>query len=116
MFERAVIRPTSTVRGQRARGVRADIGYAKTVTHDTFTCGHCSRVVPVPHAAAWLFRPRQVEDIGGYCEKCGRMCCLACSEKQTCAPLMKRLDVFLTTAGNEKSESFLGRLLKQLRL
>ena len=51
---------------------------------DTFTCGHCNKVVFV--------RPRErPEDIGGLCKQCMKLICPHCLIAGNCTPLEKRL-------------------------
>lgn len=47
---------------------------------DTFTCGHCNRIVHVPVKA----RP---EDIGGLCRQCMGLVCPRCHGRGRCVPL-----------------------------
>ena len=52
---------------------------------DTFTCGHCGKIVHVP--------PRtDPSSIGGGCRVCDSLICLHCVDKGTCRPLEKWLE------------------------
>lgn len=51
---------------------------------DTYTCGHCSRIVHV--------KPKQrPEDMGGLCKSCMTLICPACLE-HGCTPFMKKIE------------------------
>lgn len=52
---------------------------------DTFSCGHCARIIHVPARA----RP---EDIGGFCRQCMRAICPTCTDTGRCDPLEKKLE------------------------
>ena len=53
---------------------------------DTFTCEHCNRVVHVP--------PRQdAADIGGLCKQCMGLICPRCTDKRTCTPWEKQMEI-----------------------
>jgi hypothetical protein len=68
-------------------------GYA-TLTHpttgcvreaDTFTCGHCQRIVHV--------RPKEpLENLGGRCGVCDALICPACVKQMKCTPFEKKLE------------------------
>lgn len=55
---------------------------------DTYTCGHCNRVVFVPPRA-------DPATLGGWCGGCARLICTACEAKKaqslTCEPFEKWL-------------------------
>lgn len=53
--------------------------------NDTFTCGHCNRVVEV----APFQRPA---DTGGHCKICWALTCPACTAKGSCTPFESRLE------------------------
>lgn len=56
-----------------------------TVEQDSFTCGHCQKVV--------LVQPRQKgEDLGGMCKQCMGLICPACVDKMVCTPWEKQLE------------------------
>ena len=51
---------------------------------DTFTCGHCNRVVIVePFSSA--------SDCGGFCRMCSTLICGACAVKE-CSPFEEMLE------------------------
>jgi hypothetical protein len=52
---------------------------------DTFTCGHCNRVV----AIAPNTRP---EDLGGHCKVCYGLTCPACTRQGSCVPFERQLE------------------------
>ena len=52
---------------------------------DTFTCGHCNRIVRV--------RPRATpEQLGGVCRMCMKHTCPGCDARGVCTPFEKRLE------------------------
>lgn len=52
---------------------------------DTFTCGHCQKIVPVP--------PRcDPADLGGLCKVCMRLVCPVCHGQGSCTPFEKRIE------------------------
>jgi hypothetical protein len=53
--------------------------------HDTFTCGHCQRVVIVRHRAA-------AADCGGMCKRCMKLTCPRCTAAGACTPFEKKLE------------------------
>ncbi len=61
---------------------------APSVERDTFTCGHCSRIV--------LVHPKdRPEDIGGLCKVCfGLICppCVGLLIKYGCTPFIKKIE------------------------
>lgn len=61
---------------------------APSVERDTFTCGHCSRIVHV--------HPKdRPEDIGGLCKVCFSLICSPCVElliKEGCMPFIKKIE------------------------
>lgn len=52
---------------------------------DTFTCGHCSRVVFVQAKC-------DPADLGGFCRGCMRHICGPCTDQPGCTPIEKRLE------------------------
>ena len=52
---------------------------------DTFTCGHCQRVVHVMARS-------DPADSGGLCKCCMRLICPPCVEKGTCTPWEKAME------------------------
>lgn len=69
-----------------------------TQENDTFTCGHCQRIVHVKPLA-------DAADCGGLCKACMRLICGSCTDKRVCTPFeetFKRIearDRFLRSAG-----------------
>lgn len=62
--------------------------YGREIPHecDSYSCGHCNRVVFV--------RPKEKpEDIGGMCYQCWHLVCPHCVDKAICTPLEKRLEI-----------------------
>ncbi len=55
-----------------------------TVEVDTFTCGHCQRIVQVPPRA-------DAADLGGLCKICDTLVCPACNEKGVCDPYEEKM-------------------------
>lgn len=56
-----------------------------TVEMDTFTCGHCNRIVHV--------KPFQApEELGGGCRLCMSPICAACAGQGGCDPFEKKLE------------------------
>lgn len=52
---------------------------------DTFTCGHCNRIVHVP--------PRtDPANIGGLCKQCMSLVCSKCVATGRCDPLEKKIE------------------------
>lgn len=52
---------------------------------DTFSCGHCCRVV--------IVKPKcDPCDLGGMCRLCGKMICPTCVDLGKCDPLEKKLE------------------------
>lgn len=51
---------------------------------DTFTCGHCNKVVIVPVKAS-------VDELGGLCRCCDSLICPDCVKDGRCIPLEARL-------------------------
>lgn len=68
----------------RAKGFVQITGPEGTVEFETFTCGHCSTIVQVPHKAS-------PDALGGLCKQCMTMICPGCVEKMTCDPFEKKL-------------------------
>lgn len=55
-------------------------------THcDTFKCGHCQKIVPVPPKCA-------AEKLGGQCKVCMALVCPACYRLGRCDPFEKKLE------------------------
>lgn len=52
---------------------------------DTFTCGHCQRIVHVPVKA-------DPSNIGGHCKQCDTLICPHCVDKGTCDPWEKQME------------------------
>ena len=52
---------------------------------DTFTCGHCGRIVVVPPKA-------DAADLGGHCRLCDRLICPSCAREGRCDPFEKKLE------------------------
>ena len=57
---------------------------APEAEHDTFTCGHCQRIVIVPAKCA-------PEDLGGMCKRCMTLICPKCVDVGTCKPWDERM-------------------------
>lgn len=56
-----------------------------TVEQDSFTCGHCQKIITV--------QPRQKgEDIGGMCKVCMGLICPVCVDKMECVPWEKKME------------------------
>lgn len=51
---------------------------------DTFTCGHCCRVV--------MCGRHRGADIGGFCKCCTKLICGPCVDAGQCTPLEKKLE------------------------
>ena len=51
---------------------------------DSFTCGHCCRVV-------WVGARERAADIGGFCRCCTKLICGPCVDTGRCEPLETRL-------------------------
>lgn len=70
----------------------------KVIEHDTFSCGHCSRVVVVPPKA-------DPASLGGWCWSCTTLLCPTCAAQPACVPLERWLqrqesrDQFLRSVG-----------------
>ncbi len=77
----------ATIVGDLDRGAPTVVedGFRHTETEiDTFTCGHCCRIVHV--------MPRtDAADLGGLCKQCMSMICPKCVGKQTCTPWEKEM-------------------------
>lgn len=54
---------------------------------DTFTCGHCNRIIEVKP----MCRPEDLE-FGGQCKGCMRLICLVCYNKGGCDPIEKKIE------------------------
>ncbi len=52
---------------------------------DTFTCGHCCRIVHVPVRAS-------PSDIGGLCKQCMELICPQCVDKMVCTPWEQEME------------------------
>lgn len=55
------------------------------IEHDTFTCGHCNKIVIVPHKA-------KASDCGGFCLCCMTTICSNCEKQGSCTPFEKKLE------------------------
>lgn len=51
---------------------------------DTFTCGHCQRIVHVPARAS-------PESLGGLCKRCMQLICPKCTGTGICDPFEEKL-------------------------
>lgn len=72
------------MRGQRGYSIITDPSAKKLTTEeDTYTCGHCGKVV-------WV-QPLK-GPLGGRCTCCDHLICLACVGKG-CRPLQKQLEL-----------------------
>lgn len=71
--------------GTLTRPVAFD-GYGNTVAAetDTFSCGHCNKVVFVPART-------DPANLGGLCKQCMKLICPHCLAGGRCTPLEKRL-------------------------
>jgi len=58
---------------------------APTVEKDTFTCGHCNRVVVVEPAC-------DPSAMGGFCRLCMTHICETCAGEGGCEPFEKKLE------------------------
>jgi len=70
--------------------VRAPQGYAvwagdRVTECDTFTCGHCQRVVFVPPKA-------DPAELGGLCKQCMSLTCPRCTAAMRCLPFELALE------------------------
>ena len=63
---------------------------------DTFTCGHCCRIVHVPVRAS-------PSDIGGLCKQCMELICPQCVDKRTCTPWEREMEEQAAVAEFRKS-------------
>ena len=74
--------------GQEHKDLAFGDTIAPSVERDTFTCGHCSRIVHV--------HPKdRPEDIGGLCKVCfGLICppCVGLLIKHGCTPFIKKIE------------------------
>jgi len=57
----------------------------KTIEIDTFSCGHCNRVV---HVAVNM----KIEQVGDFCRQCFKMICAKCADARVCTPLLARIE------------------------
>lgn len=70
---------------QRATNYSEICGPEGVIAQDSFTCGHCQRVVFV--------KPRERgEDVGGLCKQCMRLICPQCTDKGICDVFEKKLE------------------------
>ncbi len=70
---------------ERAQGVATETSPEGVKECDTFTCGHCQRIVFV--------RPKQsASDMGGLCKVCMTLICPRCTGAGFCLPFMKKLE------------------------
>lgn len=82
----------------RARGAITVTGPLGTAENETFTCGHCSKIVMIPHRA-------DKDKIGALCKPCMHMVCTDCAAKGACEPFEKKIkavedrDRFLRSVG-----------------
>jgi hypothetical protein len=68
------------------------------VEHDTFTCGHCNRIVHV--------LPKQdPASLGGFCRTCWKLTCARCADG-LCTPFEKKLEAM------EQRDRFLRAVLE----
>lgn len=68
----------------RPGGYLVGRGDGPAIEHDTFTCGHCCKVVFV--------KPKcDPADLGGLCKQCMKLVCPDCVGKG-CDPLEKKLE------------------------
>jgi hypothetical protein len=51
---------------------------------DTFTCGHCQKVVHVTYK-------KPIDELGGRCTVCDTLICPECVNTGTCEPFEKKL-------------------------
>jgi len=69
----------------RQRGFVQITGPEGVQEFETFTCGHCNKVVRVPHRA-------KPEELGGMCKLCMSMTCGPCTATGKCEPFEKKLE------------------------
>ena len=55
------------------------------VESDTFTCGHCNKIVFVPPKC-------DPADLGGMCKSCMKLVCPSCNNIGRCIPFEKKLE------------------------
>lgn len=60
-------------------------GEGRSRERDTFTCGHCQRIVHVAPKA-------DPAEVGGMCYGCGALVCPTCVEARACTPIKARLE------------------------
>ena len=71
---------------RRPGGYLHGVGPEGTVDErDTFTCGHCSKVVMVKAGC-------DPADMGGLCRVCGSLICPKCHGVGTCTPWEKQME------------------------
>lgn len=71
--------------GSPSRAVAFDeFGRVVAQETDTFTCGHCNKVVFVPTRA-------DPANIGGMCKQCMSLVCPICVNVGNCTPLEKKI-------------------------
>jgi hypothetical protein len=61
-------------------------GEGRTKEIPTFTCPHCTRVVPQTE------RLPNGDEAKGFCHHCMKPVCIRCGAKQTCDPFEKKLE------------------------
>lgn len=82
---------------QRAKGYIQFIGPESTVEHETFTCGHCNRIVRMEKDVSLqsldmaIRRGKEKRDIRR-CGGCDRLVCPKCHKQPTCTPFEKVLE------------------------
>lgn len=70
---------------QRLTGYARTTGPGGVEEHETFTCGHCQRIVHVPPRAA-------PASLGGVCKLCMRLVCPSCNARGKCDPFERKLE------------------------
>jgi hypothetical protein len=64
---------------------------------DTFTCGHCQRIVAVkPYG-------QNLDELGGRCGGCDQLICAACVDTGRCDPFEEKLKRFEAKAEARRS-------------
>lgn len=86
---------------ERAQGYAVETSPEGMKECDTYTCGHCQRIVFVPsgHSASTIQTraPTRMEDKGGttgggLCKMCMTLICPRCVDNGFCLPFMKKLE------------------------
>lgn len=62
------------MRNPQGYGVITDPAFSQPIEHDTFTCGHCNRIVIVPPKFNGEAMP------GGFCRGCSGFMCENCTK------------------------------------